>query len=70
VIVDQPPARALERAQTAVVADDAHQADTWRAHCTRLDRVRMLRWECHTPGCGGVVWKDGSVSQEATPRVT
>ena len=20
----------------------------------------MLRWECQTPGCGGVVWKDGS----------
>jgi hypothetical protein len=28
VIVDRPPARALERAQTAVVADDAHEADT------------------------------------------
>jgi len=28
VIVDRPPARALERAQTAAVADDAHEADT------------------------------------------
>ena len=28
----------------------------------------MLNWACQTPGCGGVIWKDGAVSQEAVPH--
>jgi hypothetical protein len=26
--------------------------------------VTMLNWQCQTPGCGAVTWKDGSTTAE------